>query len=148
MKRIRRVLYASDLSPASRPAFARAVALAKTDGAVLTIAHVMVPVVPVIGSGYVSRRLERDLARQARAHAQKGIGQLVTKAKTSGARATGLVLEGTPADRIVRAARTRGADVIVMGTHGRRAVAKFLLGSVAGRVVATAPCPVLTVRGR
>jgi nucleotide-binding universal stress UspA family protein len=38
--------------------------------------------------------------------------------------------------------------MIVMGTHGRGAVAKFFLGSVAGRVVATAACPVLTVRGR
>jgi nucleotide-binding universal stress UspA family protein len=58
------------------------------------------------------------------------------------------VLEGMAADRIVRAAKGRRADVIVMGTHGRGAVAKFFLGSVAGRVVATAACPVLTVRGR
>jgi nucleotide-binding universal stress UspA family protein len=47
-----------------------------------------------------------------------------------------------------RPARAKRADMIVMGTHGRGAVAKFFLGSVAGRVVATAACPVLTVRGR
>lgn len=49
---------------------------------------------------------------------------------------------------MVRAAKTGRADMIVMGTHGRGPMAKFFLGSVAGRVVATAACPVLTVRGR
>jgi nucleotide-binding universal stress UspA family protein len=102
----------------------------------------------LIGYGYVSPRLEKDLARQARAYARKKVGTLVTKAKTAGARATSLVLEGAPADRIVRAARAQRADLIVMGTHGRGAMAKLFLGSVAGRVVATSLCPVLTVRGR
>ncbi|HEY7650885.1 MAG TPA: universal stress protein [Methylomirabilota bacterium] len=148
MTRIRRILYASDFSPASRPAFARAVALAKTDRAALTIVHVMIPVVPLVGYGYVSPALERDLTRRARAQAIKRIGALVAKAKTAGARATSLVLEGAPADRIVRAARARRADLIVMGTHGRGAMAKLFLGSVAGRVIATSLCPVLTVRGR
>lgn len=148
MKGTRRILYASDFSRASRPAFARAVALAKAGRALLTIVHLMMPVVPLVGYGYVSPRLEKDLARRVRASAQRGVGRLVTKAKTAGARATGLVLEGAPADRIVRAARARRADLIVMGTHGRGAMAKLFLGSVAGRVIATSPCPVLTVRGR
>jgi nucleotide-binding universal stress UspA family protein len=148
MKGIRRILYASDFSRASRPAFARAVALARAGRAALTIVHVMIPVVPLVGYGYVSPRLEKDLARRVRASAQRGVGRLVTKAKTAGARATSLVLEGVPADRIVRAARARRADLIVMGTHGRGAMAKLFLGSVAGRVIATSPCPVLTVRGR
>jgi nucleotide-binding universal stress UspA family protein len=147
MKGIRRIVYASDFSRASRPAFARAVALAKADRAALTIVHVVMPVVPLIGYGYVSPRLEKDLARRVRASAQRGVGRLVTKAKTAGARATGAVLEGAPAVRIVRAAQARRADLIVMGTHGRGTMAKLFLGSVAGRVIATSPCPVLTVRG-
>jgi len=56
------------------------------------------------------------------------------------------VAAGPPADAIVRVARKRDADLIVMGTrkrHGRRHV---LLGSVAGKVARLAPCPVLTVR--
>ena len=63
-------------------------------------------------------------------------------------RARGLLVEGVPADRIVRTARGRRAGMIVVGTHGRTGAARFFLGSVAGRVVATAHCPVLTVRGR
>ena len=60
-----------------------------------------------------------------------------------------LILKGTiPVDKqIVRAARTLGADLIVMGTHGRTGLSKLFIGSVASRVVARAHCPVLVVRG-
>jgi nucleotide-binding universal stress UspA family protein len=47
-------------------------------------------------------------------------------------------------EQIVRTARTNQTDLLVMGTHGRTGWAKFFLGSVASRVVASAPCPVLT----
>jgi nucleotide-binding universal stress UspA family protein len=59
-----------------------------------------------------------------------------------------MVLEGIAHEQIARTARRQRADLIVMGTHGRTGVARFFLGSVAARVAATAPCPVLTVRGR
>ena len=60
----------------------------------------------------------------------------------------GLVVEGVAHEQITRAAKRLRADLIVMGTHGRTGVARFFVGSVAARVTATAPCPVLTVRGR
>jgi universal stress protein A len=148
MKRFRHVLHASDFSSASRPAFDRALGLAKSSRAALTIVHVIAPIVPLSADGYVSPQVIDDLDRRARAYAAREMGKLVSKAKQAGVRAKTLVLEGMAADRIVRAAKARRADVIVMGTHGRGAVAKFFLGSVAGRVVATAACPVLTVRGR
>jgi nucleotide-binding universal stress UspA family protein len=53
---------------------------------------------------------------------------------------------GHPAETIVRVAHERGADLIVMGTHGRTGLPHVLLGSVAEKVVQLAPCPVLTVR--
>jgi len=56
------------------------------------------------------------------------------------------VVTGPPAETIVRVAHERGADLIVMGTHGRTGLAHVLLGSVAEKVVRLAPCPVLTVR--
>jgi nucleotide-binding universal stress UspA family protein len=61
-------------------------------------------------------------------------------------RATSAVVCGAPVPSIVKEAETRGADLIVMGTHGRRGMGHLLLGSVAERVVRLAPCPVLTVR--
>jgi universal stress protein A len=54
--------------------------------------------------------------------------------------------DGVPAGEIVEAAAAERADMIVIGTHGRTGLGRFLLGSVAERVVRTAPCPVLTVR--
>jgi nucleotide-binding universal stress UspA family protein len=56
--------------------------------------------------------------------------------------------DGIVSDRIVRAAKTQHADLIVIGTHGRTGIARFVLGSVANRVVSHAGCPVLTVRGK
>ena len=59
-----------------------------------------------------------------------------------------MMVTGDPAQQIVRMARSKRADLIVVGTHGRRGFSKFFLGSVAERVIATAPCPVMTVRGK
>ncbi len=56
------------------------------------------------------------------------------------------VTVGAPTMEIVRAAQLKGADVIVMGTHGRTGLARVVLGSVTEQVVRRAPCPVLTVR--
>jgi nucleotide-binding universal stress UspA family protein len=55
---------------------------------------------------------------------------------------------GHPADEIVRYAAGHAIDLVVMGTHGRTGVSRLLLGSVAERVLCTAPCPVLVVPAR
>jgi nucleotide-binding universal stress UspA family protein len=88
------------------------------------------------------------LLRSQRDSAQRRLDSLVDKARRARVKARGLLVEGVPADGIVRTARARGARMIVMGTHGRSGAARFFLGSVASRVVAAAHCPVLTVRGR
>lgn len=142
-------MHATDFSPASSAAFKRAVATAKADRAQLIIAHVMTPPsLAMPGEGYVSPRLYEELESSARAQAQKRLDAAVARARSAGARATGLLLEGVPHERIARAARAKKADLLVIGTHGRTGLAKFFLGSVASRLVASAPCPVLTVRGR
>ena len=56
------------------------------------------------------------------------------------------LVEGEPADTIVNLARERGADLIVIGSHGRTGLSRLLMGSVAEHVVRTAGCPVLTVK--
>lgn len=148
MKRIRRILHPSDFSPASTPAFAKAVEMAKAQRAELLLVHVLAPIVPVIGDGYISPRAYEDLEKSARAYAQKKLARLLARAAKARVRARTLLLQGSAHEAIARAARSRRADLIVMGTHGRGAVARFFLGSVAERVVGTAPCPVLTVRAR
>lgn len=148
MNQFRRILYASDFSPASRPAFRRALGLARANRASLTIVHVYSIVVPMMGEGYVMGQVYDKWMADIRADAQRRLGRLVAQARKSGVRAKGLVLEGIPHDRIVRAARSTRADLIVLGTHGRTGLGRVFLGSVAARVVTLAHCPVLTVRAR
>jgi nucleotide-binding universal stress UspA family protein len=57
-----------------------------------------------------------------------------------------LVMDGDPRDAILEAAKRIGADLIIMGSHGRRGLSRALLGSVAESIVRRAPCPVLTLR--
>lgn len=146
--KVRRILHPSDFSKASRAAFAKAIAMAKADRAELILAHVIAFPTPVVGDGYLSPTIYNDLTRSMRADGQKQLDKLVAKAKTGGVRARGLLLEGTTADAINRAARSKRADVIVIGTHGRTGLARLFMGSVAERVVGGAPCAVLTVRGK
>lgn len=148
MKRMRLIMHPSDFSPASRPAFTRAVADAKEHRAELLLVHVLASVMPMVGDGYISPKAYDDMVKASQSYAQRQLDALVTRAKKAGARARGLLLEGVAWDQLVRTARARKADLIVMGTHGRTGLAKLFLGSVAGRVVGSAPCPVLTVRAR
>jgi nucleotide-binding universal stress UspA family protein len=147
MSRIRRILHPSDFSRASSAAFTKAVEMAKTNRAELWLVHVMAPVVPMVGDGYVAPNVYQEIEASARAEAQKQLDKLVARTKKAGVRARALLMEGVPHEQIVRAARSKRADLVVLGTHGRTGLAKFFLGSVAGRVVSTARCPVLTVRG-
>lgn len=94
----------------------------------------------------VTGSLYSDLDQQVRRDAEKKLAALVKDAGEKGVGARFVVLGGAPFEAIADAARTEKADLIVMGTHGRTGVSRFFLGSVAARVVSTAPCPVITVR--
>ena len=148
MSRIRRILHPSDFSRASGAAFTRAVEMAKLNRAELLVLNVFAPFIPMGGDGYVSPTVYEEIETSARAQAQKQLNVLVTKAKKAGVRVKSVLAEGVPHEQITRAARSKRADLVVIGTHGRTGLAKFFLGSVAGRVVSLARCPVLTVRGK
>jgi nucleotide-binding universal stress UspA family protein len=79
--------------------------------------------------------------------AQKALEDLASRARRPGVAVEWVVRRGAAWSEINAAAKDARADLIVMGTHGRRGVARALLGSVAEKVVRTAPCPVLTVHG-
>jgi len=145
MSRIRNVFFATDFSRASRPAFRRAVDLAAANRATLWIGHVIPPAPGRIDGGALPR-MYREMDAFIRKDAEKRLRALVGAAGRAGARARTLVLRGVPHEAIRRSARGRRADVIVLGTHGRTGLSRLVVGSVASRVVATAPCPVLTVK--
>jgi nucleotide-binding universal stress UspA family protein len=144
----RRILHPSDFSTASNAAFKKAIEMAKASRAELLIVHVINPIIPVSGEGYVSPKMYEDLAASTRAWARKQLDRLLAKARKSGVRSKGVLAEGAAHEQIARIAKTKRADLVVMGTHGRSGFAKLFLGSVAGRVITAAPCPVLTVKGR
>lgn len=149
MKRIHRVLHASDFSPASRRAFDTALDLAKSLNAKLAIVYALAPVVTVPDQfTYMDAAMLDQLDKQARQWAARKLEQLAARAKKAGVKASVLLRDGDPADQIVRACRATKSDLIVVGTHGRRGLPKFFLGSAAERVVSTASCPVVTVRGK
>ena len=143
---IRRILHPTDFSPASRPAFRRAVELARALRGSLLVVHVMPPP-PLVGEGYITPVTIAAILRSQRDAAERGLRTLVRRARAAGVRVSGrLAASGLTHEQIVRMARRHRADVIVMGTHGRTGLTRLMLGSVAARVIATAPCPVLTVR--
>jgi nucleotide-binding universal stress UspA family protein len=146
MRDIRRITYASDFSPASLVAFPHALRLARIAGADLAIVNVLPsPRALFIEGGYVPQ----EVWDQTRADAAKEMDRLVQQALDAGVRATTTIVDGgnsLAADAIVRAAEDAKTDVLVLGTHGRTGITRLILGSVAARVVATASCPVLTVR--
>ncbi|HEY7433995.1 MAG TPA: universal stress protein [Methylomirabilota bacterium] len=148
MSRIRRILHPTDFSKASSAAYKRAVDMAKGNRAELLLVHVLSPTIPVVADGYISPQVYDDMVNATRAYGQKQLDTLVRKAKQAGARVKGLLLEGVPHERIAQAARSKKADLVVIGTHGRTGFAKLFLGSVASRVLTVSPCPVLTVRGK
>ena len=77
---------------------------------------------------------------------QQALDKLVAANKDKVSFARTLIETGDPRTTIEGVAKQTGADLIVMGTHGRRGLRRFLIGSVAESVVRTAPCPVLLVR--
>lgn len=77
---------------------------------------------------------------------QAALDKLASARRTKAPIGEVMLRTGDARDVIVRACEEVGADLIVMGTHGRRGVSRALLGSVAESVVRTAPCPVLTLR--
>ena len=149
MIRFRRIMHATDFSKASQRAFGMAVGIAQLNRAELVLLHVLTPITSaLIGDHYTDPSLYAQMDSDAQRSAQSAISGLKRKAEKARVKVKTLLLRGTAAEQIVRAARRPRADLIVIGTHGRTGLSKLLLGSVAGRVVSTASCPVMTVRAQ
>ena len=89
--------------------------------------------------------LAPQVIEEARADSERRLNDLLTPSERTRYHVRTTVLLGDPLDQIVACAKEDHADLIVMGTHGRTGLTHMFLGSVAERVVRTAPCPVLTV---
>jgi nucleotide-binding universal stress UspA family protein len=145
---LNKILVATDFSEASDAALAYGRALATAFRASLDVLHVTENLYLYPGSGtetYVGipPEAQNDIERAAKKQAEA----LLTDEDWIDRRAKVVTItSNTPAAMIVRYAKTEQVDLIVLGTHGRGVVAQIFMGSVAEKVVRTAPCPVLTVR--
>jgi nucleotide-binding universal stress UspA family protein len=144
---LKKILVATDFSEPSEAALSYGRELARNFGASLTVLNVVDNILTrAYGSDgivLVDPELQREIVDAAR----RQVDSLLFDEDRQTLGAIGVVLTSTsPSASIVTYARDEAIDLIVMGTHGRGAVAHLLMGSVAERVVRTAPCPVLTVR--
>jgi nucleotide-binding universal stress UspA family protein len=136
---IHTILHPTDFSEHSEHALQFASGLARDYGAQLMLVHVIVPPPVIYGEGLLTTDVFVNREVQERLHQWQIPDERV--------RVVRQCVEGDPATEIVRVARERAADLIVMGTHGRTGLSRLLMGSVAEQVVRQAPCPVLTVGG-
>lgn len=146
MIHIQRMLVPTDFSAASDLALEYAVDMARRYGASMDLLHVLEE--PIHTTAYPDGYFVElpALRQQMTEQAEGRLDQDAKKCAAANVDARTRVVVGRPATAITQEASDRGADLIVMGTHGRSGFAHFVLGSVAERVLRSAPCPVLTVR--
>ena len=136
---IKTILHPTDFSKQSEFAFQLACSLARDYGAELFVAHVVTPPVVVYGEGVL------PVEPQAyQAELREKLNRL--HAEDPEVRVLHRLVEGQPVDEILHLAKEIDCDLIVMGTHGRTGLGRVLMGSVAEKIVRSAPCPVVTVR--
>lgn len=144
----KRILLATDGSAASEHAATLAVSLARTHGASLTALYVVDPY-PYLGIGEVNPMGFDAYMSAARDHAAQAHARVEALCREGGAPVpveVRLVEDVTVVDGILETARQAQCDVIVIGSHGRTGISRLVLGSVASKVVAQSPVPVLVTR--
>lgn len=142
------ILLATDGSPASEHAAALAVGLARAHGARLTALYVVDPY-PYMGIGEANPMGFQAYMSAALDHASTAQAKVAELCSQGGSRVDvqPRVVENVGASAgIVQTATEQGADLIVLGSHGRSGIARLMLGSVAARVVAESTVPVLVAR--
>jgi nucleotide-binding universal stress UspA family protein len=138
---ISKILVPTDFSEHAERALSTATSLARVLGATLHVVHVGA-LVPYFGPPFAPGRA---FANELTAASRKEFDAHMAALREHGVEATGTFAEGIAYVEINRVARDAGADLIVMGTHGRTGIEHALLGSVAERVIRTSPVPVMVV---
>ena len=142
---LKNILVATDFGDASAAALAYGRELARTFDATLHVLHVADDVYMRLGGdAYVG--VLPELQKDIEASANKQLDDLLVNNDARPVIKRAVVTSAATAVAIVQYARDLEIDLIIVGTHGRGAMAHLLMGSVAERVVRTAHCPVLTVR--
>ena len=148
MRNIKTIMLGTDFSPSATAALGYAIGIAKKFDARLVIVvvydavHLMIEMLPDLGpvpEEFPSNFPTRDKLKKA-------LDGLASQAKAEGVSTETRIEDGRAYASLIQAAREQKADVLVMGTSGRKGFNHMLIGSTAEHVARMAPCPVLTVR--
>jgi len=146
MTRFNHILVPVDFELPSQEALEVAVDLALAFDAKLTLMHAWdMPIFAYAGSNSF---MTPDMWTPIERAATEQLASTLTVLRKRLPRAESVLSRGAPAVETLAVAHRENADIIVMGTHGRRGLDRVLLGSVAERVVRSSPVPVLTIRGK
>ena len=141
------ILVPVDGSQTALQALRQAVGMAKAFGASVFLVHVIDPY-PFLGAGADFALGQADYLAAATSNANQALAAASEIVSAAGVHSESAVVDDHSAeDGILSTAKTCGADLIVIGSHGRRGLEKLLLGSVTQRVLQDARLPVLVVRG-
>jgi nucleotide-binding universal stress UspA family protein len=142
-----RIIHATDFSSEAETAEKEAVRLARALRAELILLHVASET-PLYGETAFGMQRVKDVYEAQARWAEAKLAERARRLATRGLRVGWRRRVGITHEEIVEAAREEKAAYIVLGTHGRGGIGRFMLGSVADRVIRTAPCSIVTVRSR
>ena len=147
MKKFNKILFATDLSKISEYAFDYALTLSEEFNAKLIILHVISQPIDLQGF-YVPHISFETIEHEIAISAEKMMDKFCRKKIKSYDNYEKFIVTGIPDIEILKKADMEKVDLIVIGTHGRVGVDRFLFGSTAEKVIKKAVCPVMTVRPR
>jgi nucleotide-binding universal stress UspA family protein len=145
MMTIKKIMVPIDFTQTSTHALDYAVDLAIVLGASVSVLHVYQPLVYSFPDTVLVA--PPDVATKISDKSQQMLDEAVNSRRQRCPAISGILLNGSAWEEIGRSAAEQNADLIVMGTHGRRGLPRAILGSVAERVIRTSSVPVLTVHG-
>lgn len=144
---IRSILVPTDFSECANYALSYAASLARVFGASILCVHVIEPMVPTVGySGMTEPLPIADISDQLEDSAERELPKIAECEECAGLAVEELIVRGEAAAEIVRVARDRKVDLIVVSSHGRTGLGRILFGSTAEAIVRHASCPVLVVK--
>ncbi|HVF50139.1 MAG TPA: universal stress protein [Pyrinomonadaceae bacterium] len=144
---VRTILLPTDFSECACHALPAAASLARLMGARLICLHVVEPLVPSVGWTPIAEPLpSADISEQLEDSAARELPKIAQSEECAGLEVEDLIVHGEAASEIVRVAREREVDLIVISSHGRTGLGRMFFGSTAESVVRHAHCPVLVVK--